>query len=345
MMKRAVVLFAAVLLAALAGCAGTPEAVVEERGEGLSLDEGIAQIAEKIEAGYPAGHRVAVVNFQSPSAYFSNYMLKELQIAFNANKHLNVLDRANLELRRKELNFQMSGEVSDKSAVGIGHALGAQVIITGDFTDIGGLYRCRFYAIDVRTTEQVSAAVTVRRDRTVAFMLPAEAAPPELVAAQSDPALVAAYFNSGFARYEAGHYAEAVAIFTNALELRGDDEDALRYRALSHFYNRNADRAAADITRLIEIQPGNAEHYLLRAAFYGMTGKFTQAIADCNEAIRLSPNLAAAYSARGMVYAGRMDFARARADFEKALQLNPDDPGARNGFSVLDQGEKILRGK
>jgi hypothetical protein len=109
-MKRAVVLpafivAAAVLLAALAGCAGTPEAVVEESGEGLSLEEGIAQIAEKIEAGLPAGHRVAVVNFQSPSAYFSDYVLEELQGILVNHKKLVVTERSKLELLREEADM------------------------------------------------------------------------------------------------------------------------------------------------------------------------------------------------------------------------------------------------
>ncbi|MDR2158912.1 MAG: tetratricopeptide repeat protein [Treponema sp.] len=327
------------------------------------LDEGIAQIAREIEAGLPEGRRVAVVNFQSPSAYFSDYVLKELQIAFDANKHLNVLDRANLELRRRELDFQMSGEVSDESAVGIGHALGAQVIITGDFTDIGGEYRCRFYAIDVRTTEQqVSAAVTVRRDRTVAFMLPAEAAPGAQVPAKSDPLLATVYFNSGFTHYEAKRYAEAAADFTRALEIRKDDEAALRYRAHAYYYLNDYNKAIPDLNRLIEMQPDNAEYYLNRSAAYGGKGEWDKVIADCNqlirfkpnqfepffnraaahlfkeggntsqaiadytEAIRLNPYYAASYRQRAVAYARIGNYDRAIADSTKSISLDPSDP-------------------
>jgi Flp pilus assembly protein TadD len=149
----------------------------------------------------------------------------------------------------------------------------------------------------------------------------------------------------GFATGRSVATGESKPLLTNALEVRGDDEAVLRYRALSYFYNRNAARADDDLTRLITLEPGNAEHYLLRAAVCGMTGKFARAIADCNEAVRINPDLAAAYSVRGSVYTGRMDFARARADFGRALQLNPDDPAARNGLSLLDQAEKMLRGE
>jgi len=56
-----------------------------------------------------------------------------------------VVDRQQLDLIRAELNFQMSGEVSDESAQSIGQMLGVQSIMsgtdydphanTGDFTD------------------------------------------------------------------------------------------------------------------------------------------------------------------------------------------------------------------
>jgi TolB-like protein len=162
--------------------------------------------------GLPVGTRVAAVNFESPSALFGDYVLEELQGHFVNSKKFVVIERSNLELRRNELNFQMSGEVDDESMVGIGHALGAQVIVAGSLTDLGGNYRVRFNAIDVeKGVRLVSPAVTVRRDNTVAFMLPQEtpAALPAAVPSRPDPALAVAYFNAGFAHYEAKRYTEA----------------------------------------------------------------------------------------------------------------------------------------
>ncbi|MDR1058553.1 MAG: hypothetical protein LBL43_03310, partial [Treponema sp.] len=214
----------------LSGCAGSPALQ-----EGLSLEEGIARIAEEIEAGLPEGRRIAVVNFESPSAYFSDYVLEELQGRLVNGKRLVVTERSNLELLRNELEFQMSGMVSDESAVGIGHWLGAQVIVTGSFTDLGGSYRCRFNAIDIETAvRQVSPAAVIRRDNTVAFMLPAEAAPPATVPARPDPALAVAYFDAGLAHYEAKRYTEAAAEFSRALDINAGGEASLRYRAQTY---------------------------------------------------------------------------------------------------------------
>jgi hypothetical protein len=233
----------AAAFAALLSCAGSPAVAEPDRAEGLSLEEGITRIARELETGLPEGRRIAVVNFESPSAYFSDFVLEELQGALIGGRRLVVTERSKLELLRNELTFQMSGEVSDESAIGIGHWLGAQVIVTGGFTDIGGVYRCRFNAIDIETAVRMaSSAVTVRRDWTVAFMLPTEAAPPAQVPVRPDPALAVAYFNSGFAHYEEKRYAEAVADFTRVLEIKKDDEATLRYRAHSYYYLKDYDR-------------------------------------------------------------------------------------------------------
>jgi hypothetical protein len=41
----------------------------------------------------------------------------------------------------RELNLRMSGDVSDESALSIGKFLGADMVITGQLTELGGPYR------------------------------------------------------------------------------------------------------------------------------------------------------------------------------------------------------------
>jgi tetratricopeptide (TPR) repeat protein len=273
-----------------------------------------------------------VVNFESPSAYFSDFVLEELQGRFIGGKRLRVTERSKVEFLRNELDFQMSGMVSDESAVGIGHLLGAQVIITGRFTDIGGAYRCRFNAIDIETAErQVSPAVTVRRDRIVAFMLPET---PATVPARPAPALASAYFNSGFAHYEAQRYAEAIADFTRALEAKKNDEASLRYRAHSYYELKDYNRAIADYNEALRLNPNDARAYYNRGIAYDNKGDYDRAIADYNEALRLNPNDAGAYYNRGNFYYDKGDYDRAIADYTQAIRLNPDYAKAYNNRGV-----------
>ena len=53
-------------------------------------------------------------------------------------------------------------------------------------------------------------------------------------------------------------------------------------------------------------------------------GNYDKAIADFTDAIRLDPYDAVAYSNRGITYARKKDYARARADWEKVLQIKSD---------------------
>jgi tetratricopeptide (TPR) repeat protein len=344
MKKTLVPLFLALTaLAVFSGCLGGPVAA-DPAGpvpaEGLSLEEGLTQIAREIETALPEGRRVAVVNFESPSARFSDFVLEELQGILVSGRKLVVTERSQLELLRNELNFQMSGEVSEESALNIGHWLGAQVIVTGSLADLGGAYRCRFNAIDIETAiRQVSTAATLRRDTLVAAMLPAEGADP--APSGQDPALAVQLFNSAFAYYEAKRYAEAVAGFTRVLELKRNDEASLRYRGLAYYDLKDYDRVVADYTRLIQMEPGRARHYVARGAAYWDKGYPDEAIADCNEALRINPNYAWAYNIRGNAYKDKGDPDKAIEDYSQAIRLNPQYAEAHynRGIFYRNKGE------
>lgn len=157
-----IALLAALALTVLSGCAGTPA----PSGDGLTLEEGVAQIARGIGDALPPGCRVAVVGFTSPSVRFSDYVLEELQGALQNSRRLTLTERANLDAVRKEQGFQFSGEVDEETAVLLGKFLGAQVVVIGSLTPLGGNSgRLRFTAIDVETAvRKASPAATVRID-------------------------------------------------------------------------------------------------------------------------------------------------------------------------------------
>jgi hypothetical protein len=67
-------------------------------------------------------------------------------------------DRNALNAIRTEQNFQLSGEVSDESAVSIGNMLGANIVITGTLTGTGNMQRLTIKALDVKTAQILSMA-------------------------------------------------------------------------------------------------------------------------------------------------------------------------------------------
>ncbi|MDR2717136.1 MAG: CsgG/HfaB family protein [Treponema sp.] len=97
--------------------------------------------------------KVVILNFVSDWPKLSDYIIEEL-IGYIVNEGtFTVVDRNNLEIIRRELNFQLSGEVSDETAQSIGKKLGAQTIISGAITTIGNVYRLRIRAISVETAQ------------------------------------------------------------------------------------------------------------------------------------------------------------------------------------------------
>jgi curli biogenesis system outer membrane secretion channel CsgG len=134
----------------LLSCATTGETL-----EGVSLAEAIEQSADKITADLPKGSRLAIVAWESPSAGLSEYIMEELAGAL-VDRDMEVADRQNLGYVYKELNLQMSGDVSDESARFIDKFLGADIVITGQLTELGGPYRYRASAIHVENATRDS---------------------------------------------------------------------------------------------------------------------------------------------------------------------------------------------
>ena len=72
--------------------------------------------------------------------------------------------------------------------------------------------------------------------------------------------------------------------------------------ALAYRVKGENDRAIADYTEAIRLDPKNANAYSNRGYAYSDKGDTDRAIADFTEAIRLDPKFAIAYNNRGLAY-------------------------------------------
>jgi TolB-like protein len=140
--------------------------------ETVSLDEAINDSMTYLTERLTFGTKVAVLNFTAPLE-ISNYVTEEL-IAFLVNNgNLTVVDRSNLELIQKEMDFQLSGEVSDESAQAIGKKLGAQTIISGSLKQFGNMWRMQIKALEVETAKiQASRTYTIKKDSVLSKFFP-----------------------------------------------------------------------------------------------------------------------------------------------------------------------------
>ena len=181
-----------VIMALMLACASTGSS------SEMGLDAAIREASMEINDALPAGTKVALLNFTSPTDAFTDYVLEEMSISLVRGRKLVVVDRKEIDLIRGEMNFQMSGEVSDQSAQEIGAMLGAQSIISGSLVSIGDNHRFRTKVIDVSTAAiQTSASINFRDSAQVQHLLGHSAARPAAQTAQNQQRGITIVNNTG----------------------------------------------------------------------------------------------------------------------------------------------------
>lgn len=122
-------------------------------------------------------------------------------------------------------------------------------------------------------------------------------------------------------------------------------------RALERAKADDIDRALADFTEAIKIDPRFAEAYLQRGQTRFKNGDVEGAIADFTRTIELDSRHAAAYRARGMAMHYRNQDDAAIADLSKAIEIGELEPNrlsaidvfyARRSRAVLYDGKQLL---
>ncbi len=100
---------------------------------------------------------------------------------------------------------------------------------------------------------------------------------------------------------------------------------AFTNRGLAYKSKGQWDKAIADFSEAIRLNPDFAEAFTNRGNIYYGQGQFDRAIEDYDKAIDLKPDLAEAFGNRGNVYRKKGQFDRAIEDYDKAIRLKPGD--------------------
>ena len=139
---------------------------------GMTLDQAVKAAASEIEEIIPAKTVLALLNFNSPTERFSEYVLEELTANLVSSRTFTIVDRNETDLIRREFNFQMSGEVSDNSMQELGRMLGAQAIVSGSLTEIGESHRITIRVLSMQTaTVEVLYRTDIVNDARVQALL------------------------------------------------------------------------------------------------------------------------------------------------------------------------------
>ena len=112
--------------------------------------------------------------------------------------------------------------------------------------------------------------------------------------------------------------------------LRADAEDTYSFLARGMLHSTLGDdrRAAEDFSRVIELEPDNAEALENRAAARSDLGEHRLAREDYDALIRLEPDKAVALYSRGVCLGRLGDPRRALEDFHGAIPLLPGNPSS-----------------
>jgi hypothetical protein len=140
--------------------------------QNMTLDNAIMDAVDFFSSKLEKGTTIAVTNFEAETKDLSDFIIQELLVALANTGNVRVVERSRLELLESELNFNMSGSVSDDTAQGIGRMIGAQILFSGTISPYRNIYRMRIKAIAVETAEVIGTRTTnIKYDATLTGLL------------------------------------------------------------------------------------------------------------------------------------------------------------------------------
>jgi tetratricopeptide (TPR) repeat protein len=131
----------------------------------------------------------------------------------------------------------------------------------------------------------------------------------------------------GWTYYRRGLYLDAINEFTDAIEAAPNWAEGYVGRGLVYASIKRNNAALDDLDRAIQLDDDDADLY---AGWRGYVlielGEYNRAIADCTRAIELNPRSSVAYNNRAYALASTGRYDEALADYARAIALDPSEP-------------------
>ncbi len=144
----------------------------------------------------------------------------------------------------------------------------------------------------------------------------------EKILGEINAGAAAEFLKSGKVLIEKKDNTTAILHFSECLRLKPDFADCYFYRGQVHHQISQYEKAVADFTQAIKIQPQNIGYYQHRANTNDFWLKrYDEAIADLSEVIKLQPKDSGSYMARGYVFKTKKDYQKALDDFTNAINI------------------------
>jgi len=151
------------------------------------------------------------------------------------------------------------------------------------------------------------------------------------------PTTAEEFLKRGQSYTDKNDYDKAIADYSKALQLNPNLADAYKKRGIAYALKGDYDQAIENLTQSIMLNPNDVDAYINRGIFYAIKEDYDLATADCTQTIRINPNDADNYLRRGEFYLRKGDYDKATVDFKKALEINPNDEFANGLLKVAIQ--------
>jgi tetratricopeptide (TPR) repeat protein len=299
----------------------------------LTLDEAMAEIAGAVEACVELGTEVGLTEIDAPLPALADFLYDELLANLGVNGKLIPLARGkDMEGLDAEHQTQMSGRVDDKSAVGVGHYLGAEVMLTASFSRFRDFSQFSVRALDVRTgAVLVSSRPLIRNDDPV---LAGVTAPLRNIKAAAITENALAHLNRGKDFMALLLFDDAIGEFDKALAVNARLEEALFLRGDAYRVKGNYNLAITDYTAALALNSNNGDALLGRASAYWTRKSYALSIADYTAALALDPKNINILFWRTHVYQDKGDYDRAIEGWTVLRNLEND-----HDYYLLKRGQ------
>jgi tetratricopeptide (TPR) repeat protein len=144
-----------------------------------------------------------------------------------------------------------------------------------------------------------------------------------------------AYFWRAAAWLDRGEFDKAIADCTEAIKIDPENSAAFNSRGLARHGKQELDKALEDFDEAISLEPKYGIAYFNRGLIRAEKKEYGQAIAEFDVAALLSPKQCDVYLHRGTARAARKEYDKAIKDYDEAIKIDPKNIEARNhrGFT------------
>jgi tetratricopeptide (TPR) repeat protein len=137
----------------------------------------------------------------------------------------------------------------------------------------------------------------------------------------------------------------AIADHSEAIRLDPMNVNAIQQRAFAYVSKEQYDQAIEDFSRLIRMDPTDVSALNFRCWYRTIVGQLQLALKDCNESLRLEPGNPETPGFRGFTHLKLGQFDAAIADYDAYMRLNPSTlnkalfPLFGRGFAKRKKGD------